>query len=336
MKAARGEWIDGGGTEARSYDSAPARAEKFGAATKGAEPDMARRVLAEVWRASGAFEWVTMAYLGWVLAVVAIFHRNIPHAARYFAIHATIAAAIVMLAWIAARSRSAAWQFARHWYPLPLYIFFFEELRGLVHAIFPGWFDRWLIQFDYNFAGVHPAAWLARFATPALNDFMQFSYMTYFLYLVILPAILYVQKQRAEFWTVMSSTAIAHYSVYVIASLFPIESPYFALASLNLAPLTGGSITAAIDFIERFGRVHGAAFPSAHVAGSMVAMLAARRYKPWLFWLCLPFFACMCVATVYGRYHYMADVLAGIAVGAIGWAAGQWIMERNGALPQTA
>ena len=335
MKAARGAWVYEGGAEARSYDATPACTETFGAAAKRAEPETARTGLAETWRSCGAFEWVTMAYLGWVLAFLAMFHRNIPHAARYFAIHAAIVAAIVSLAWIAARSRSAVLQFARHWYPLPLYIFFFEELRGLVHAIFPGWFDRWLIQFDYNFAGVHPAAWLARIATPALNDFMQFSYMTYFLYLVILPAILYVQKQHAEFWTVMTSTAIAHYTVYVIAILFPIESPYFALASLNLAPLTGGRVTATIDFIERFGRVHGAAFPSAHVAGSMVAMLAARRYKPWLFWLCMPFFASMCVATVYGRYHYMADVLAGIAVGAIGWAAGQWIMERQSALPQT-
>ncbi len=41
----------------------------------------------------------------------------------------------------------------------------------------------------------------------------------------------------------------------------------------------------------------------------------------------------MCVATIYGRYHYVADVLAGIVVGAIGWAAGQWVMEREGAVP---
>jgi membrane-associated phospholipid phosphatase len=321
---------------ARSCISPHVAVKAFDAATDDATPEAAGGALAEVLRACGAFEWVTMAYLGWMIALAAIFHRNIPHAGRYFAIHAALGVAIVFLAWMAAGSRNAALQFARHWYPLPLYIFFFEELRGLVHAIFPGWFDRWLVQFDYNFAGVHPAAWLARFATPALNDFMQFSYMTYFLYLVILPAILYAQKQRAEFWTVMVSTAIAHYTVYVIAVLFPIESPYFALASLNLAALTGGRITAAIDFIERFGRVHGAAFPSAHVAGSMVALLAARRYKPWLFWLCLPFFASMCVATVYGRYHYMADVLAGVAVGAMGWAAGQWIMERKGALPQIA
>ncbi len=37
----------------------------------------------------------------------------------------------------------------------------------------------------------------------------------------------------------------------------------------------------------------------------------------------------MCVATVYGRYHYVADVIAGIAVGSIGWAAGQRLMRKS-------
>ena len=286
----------------------------------------------ELRQACGAFEQVSFVYLAWTLCLLLAFHNNIPHAAKYAALHATIAVAIAQLASSAARSRSTTLQLARHWYPLPLYIFFFEELQALVHAIHCGWFDRWLIQFDYNLAGVHPSVWLTRFANPVLNDAMQFAYMTYFLYLVILPAILYIQKDRAAFWTVMVSTAIAHYSVYVIAVLFPIESPYFALASLNPTALQGGAFTATIELIEHFGRVHGAAFPSAHVAGSMVAILAARRYKPWLFWLCLPFFITMCVATVYGRYHYVADVLAGLAVGAVGWTAGQGLMTRQGAL----
>ena len=288
--------------------------------------------VAELRQACAAFEQITCAYLSWILFLLLAFHNNIPHAAKYAALHAMIAVAIAQLAWSAARSRNTILQFARHWYPLPLYIFFFEELQVLVHAIHRGWFDRLLIQFDYNLAGLHPSVWLSRFANPALNDLMQFAYMTYFLYLVILPGILYIQKDRAAFWTVMVSTAIAHYSVYVIAVLFPIESPYFALASLNRNALQGGAFTATNELIERFGRVHGAAFPSAHVAGSMVAILAARRYKPWLFWLCLPFFIMMCVATVYGRYHYIADVVAGLAVGAVGWTAGPCLMTREGAL----
>lgn len=281
-----------------------------------------------------AFEWVTLAYLAWLEAIVLLCHRGIPHAGRYFAAHALVATALACLIARAAQSRSEFVRFARHWYPLPLYIFFFEELRGLVHAIFPGWFDRWLVAFDYRLTGVHPSVWLARFALPGLNDFMQFAYMTYFLNLVVLPAILYARRDRLAFWTVMTSTAIANYSIYVIAILLPIESPYYSLASLQTKPLTGGGCTALIGLIERFGRVHGAAFPSAHVAGSAVAMLAAWRYRRWLFWVCLPFFACMCVATVYGRYHYVADVLAGLAVGAAGFALGTKLMRNPAALAE--
>lgn len=284
----------------------------------------------------GAFEWVTFTYLAWLNVLLALFRHNVAHAQQYFAIHCRLALGIAGVAWAAEHSKNSVLRFARDWYPLPLYIFFFEELQDLVHIIFPGWFDRWLIQFDYGFAGVHPSVWLARFSNPALNDFMQFAYMTYFLYLVLLPAILYAAKDRLAFWSVMVSTAVANYIVYSIAVVFPIESPHYTLAALNTAPLAGGYVTTLIEFIERFGRVHGGAFPSAHVAGSMVAILASWRYRRWLFWVCLPFFICMCVSTVYGRYHYVADVLAGIVVGAIGFAVGSWLMEQRGALAEVA
>ena len=287
-------------------------------------------------QACGAFEWVTLGYLTWLSVVIAAYHANIPHAGSRLAIHFVVAAAILGLARSATRSPSAAVDFARHWYPLPLYIFFFEELGGLVHAIFPGWFDRWFIAFDYEIAGVHPSVWLAQFASPWLNDFMQFAYMTYFIYLLLLPAILYMRGERRAFWTVMVSTAIAHYSVYVISILLPVESPYNSLAALNTHALPGGYCTALIDLIEHYARVHGAAFPSAHVAGSMVALFASWRYRRWLFWACAPFFVSMCVATVYGRYHYVADVLAGLAVAALGFLAGDWLLRHRNALPKIA
>ena len=292
--------------------------------------------VAETSRACGALEWVTFAYLGWLLGIFAIFHRNLAHPKFEIALHFFVAAMILSLARAAARLDNAFLRFARHWYPLPLYLWLFEELGTFVHAIFPAWFDRVLIEFDYNFAGVHPSVWLTRYSSPALNDFMQFAYLTYFLYLVILPAILYAQRERLAFWTVMTSTAIAHYSVYVIALLFPVESPYHSLAGLQTKELAGGAVTTLTNFIEHFGRVHGAAFPSAHVAGSMVAILASGRYSRRLFWICLPFFLCMCVATVYGRYHYIADVLGGLVVGTVGFLAGSRLMRQGGAVPKIA
>ena len=278
--------------------------------------------------ATGIFEWITFLYLALINVLLVAFHRNLAGAGIYIFFHQCVAVGIVALAYAASRWPSEWLRFARHWYPLPLYLYFFEELRGLVHLIFPGWFDEWLIRFDYSIGHIHPSLWLTRFASAPLNDFMQACYMTYFAYLVALPAVLYYRRELRAFWTVMTATAVANYSIYLIAILFPIESPHFALASLQ-PHLDGGASTALINLIERFGRVHGGAFPSAHVAGSMVAILASWRYRRWLFWICFPFFVGMMIATVYGGYHYVADVLAGMLIGTCGWAAGNWLMARR-------
>ncbi|MGH9731040.1 MAG: phosphatase PAP2 family protein [Candidatus Acidiferrales bacterium] len=292
------------------------------------------RLFAETRSACGAFEWISLGYLAWITTIIDVFHKNIAHPSAFFCWHCTIAVAVIALAVTARRFPSSrVLRFARHWYPLPLYIFLFEELNALVHAIFPFWLDRYFIAFDHALTGVNPSVWLAQFVSPALNDFMQFSYMTYFLYLVILPALLYAAKERRAFWEVMVSTAIAHYTVYFISVLMPVESPHFSLASIETVRLSGGFCTHLINWLESYALVRGAAFPSAHVAGSTVAILASWRYRRWLFWICLPFFLCMCIATVYGRYHYVADVLAGLITGAWGFQAGQWLMERRGALP---
>ncbi|HKV28745.1 MAG TPA: phosphatase PAP2 family protein [Candidatus Acidoferrales bacterium] len=291
-------------------------------------------LFAEARFSCGAFEWVSLGYLAWITSVIALFHKNLAHPGVFFTVHCLIAAVIVALAITAKRNpNTRVLCFARHWYPLPLYILLFEELNALVHAIFPFWLDRYFIAFDRTLTGVNPSVWLAQFSAPALNDFMQFSYMTYFLYLVILPALLYVAKERRAFWCVMVSTAIAHYSVYFISVLLPVESPHFSLASIETMRLSGGFCTHLINWLESYALVHGAAFPSAHVAGSTVAILASWRYRRWLSWACLPFFLSMCVATVYGRYHYVADVLAGLITGTWGFYAGHWLMERRGALP---
>ncbi len=284
--------------------------------------------------ACGVFEWVTLSYLAWLLVALSLFHRNLPAASTYLTIHSVLFAGVLALAWTAHHWPNPALSFLRSWYFLPLWLFLFEELDGLVLLIFPRWFDSWLIHFDRALFGVYPWEWLARFATPALTDFMQFAYMTYFLALIVLPAILYARGERRAFWTVLTSMAIAHYAVYVISVLLPVQSPFHAFPALQHAPLAGGPVTGLINLIERFGRVRGAAFPSAHVAGAFAALLGAWRYRRWLFWVHLPLFALMVVSTVYGRYHYAADGLAGLLVGVIAFRAAHRLFARHSFLPE--
>jgi len=114
--------------------------------------------------------------------------------------------------------------------------------------------------------------------------------------------------------------------------MFPIESPWFAMAGWWHGPLRGGPFTATISFIEHYGRVRGAAFPSEHVAGSIAALWGAWRHRRWLFWVMVPLVAAMCASTIWGRYHYVADIFGGIATGTIGYFVGKWLMRRRGAV----
>ena len=77
--------------------------------------------------------------------------------------------------------------------------------------------------------------------------------------------------------------------------------------------------------------IHTSVFPSAHCSGAFCAPFAMRLALPEKQWV-WRFLSVMAVliatATVYGRYHYLADAAAGlaIAVAAIGVA---WFLENR-------
>lgn len=302
------------------------------------------REFAEAWSACGAFEWIALGYLGLSSVLITIFAENLGHPMRLIATQGCVAVLILILCrveacaaertnWLYESFSYRFWHFWRHWYPHLFFLFCFEEMGRLVHLVNPGWEDARLIAFDRWLTGVNPSLWLEQFTHPALTEFMQFAYFTYFMYLAILGAILYYQRDFESYWAVMTYSAAGYVFGYVIAALFPVQSPWFTLAGQWHSELIGGPFTALINLIEKYGRVHGAAFPSQHVAGAMAALLGAWRHRRWLFWIFLPFVACMCVSTVYVRNHYVADVLGGMLTGTLGHFMGLWVMKRRGCLP---
>jgi len=312
---------------------------------KETTPERVYRALAASWEACGAFEWAALGYLALSLALIAAFSRHLAHPLRLIGLQAFLASLILVLCYIETRvaahtarrgdfPRSGAhgfWHFWRHWYPHLFFLLCFEEMGTLAHLVYPGWHDAQLIAFDTWLTGVNPSLWLERFAHPALNEFMQFAYLTYFLYLLILGGILYYRREWEAYWAAMTYSVVGYAFGYVIAVLFPVQSPWFTLAGMWHGDLAGGPFTALINLIEKCGRVHGAAFPSQHVAGAMAALWGAWRHRRWLFWVFLPFVLCMCVSTVYVRNHYVADVLAGLVTGTLGYWIGGWVMRAPGA-----
>ena len=320
--------------------------------TGGAVAGSLRLEGATAWAAYGPFEWVALGHLAISSVLIAIFAENLAHPLRLLCLQALVALLIVALCraeenvWApgltsarTGENRTARngcptldqrfWHFWRHWYPHLFFLFCFEELGTLVHLVSPRWQDAKLIAFDHWLTGVHPAIWLEQFATPGRNEVMQFAYLTYFVYLVVLGGVLYYREDWHGYWSVMTYSGVAYGIGYLIAIFFPIESPWFAMAGLWHGELHGGAFTAVINFIEHYGRVRGAAFPSEHVAGSFAALWGAWRHRRWLFWVMLPLVSCMCVSTVWGRYHYVADVFGGMVTGTLGYVIGKWLMKKR-------
>ena len=179
---------------------------------------LALRELAAAWAACETFEHVAFGYLGISAALILFFAENLAHPARLIAMQALVAAVILALCRTEARVSgceefsegagertdksvcSTFWHFWRHWYPHLFFLFCFEELGRLVHLVQPGWQDAKLIAFDYWLTGVHPTIWLEQFATPARNDLMQFVYLTYFTYLLVVGGVLYSRRDWRGYW----------------------------------------------------------------------------------------------------------------------------------------
>lgn len=299
------------------------------------------------WAACGAFEWVALGYLATSSALIAAFAEHLKHPAKLIGVQTLVAAMILLLCLVEAQGAKRAewqgvtnsvkfWHFWRHWYPHLFFLFCFEELEKLVHLVTPVWQDDKLIAFDQWLTGVNPSFWLERFAQPALNEFMQFAYFAYFLFLLILGWILYHRRDWEGYWAVMTYSAVGYVFGYLISMFFPVQSPWFTFAGMWQGDLVGGPFTVLVKLIEKCGRVHGAAFPSQHVAGAMAALWGAWRHRRWLFWVFLPCVLCMCVSTIYVRNHYVADVFGGMVTGTLGYVIGSWMMRARGAVATEA
>jgi membrane-associated phospholipid phosphatase len=302
-----------------------------------------KNILAEAWAACGAFEWLVFGYLAANSALVIIFEENLAHPLRLLAANVFVTAIILSLCLVQARSAaykeihgpsftSGWWHFWRHWYPHLFFLFCFEELAFLMTLFTPHWQDGKLLAFDHWLTGVYPSVWLEQFATPFRNDVMQLVYFTYFTYLLIVGLFLYVRRDWRGYWSVMTYSIAGYVIGYVIAMFFPVKPPWFAMVGWWKGPLIGGPFTTMMGFIEQHGAVCGASFPSAHITGATAALWGAWKFRRWLFWALLPFYIGMCFSTVWGRYHYCADVFAGIVTGTLGYLIGSWVMTRRGAI----
>jgi len=160
----------------------------------------------------------------------------------------------------------------------------------------------------------------------------------YFAYypVIVIPVLLFLTTGRSEaarrsvLW--LLTTYLFCYAVFV---LFPVAGPYYEFP--RPAPWFLDNLPARLVYgTLAGGSAYGAAFPSSHVAATVVATAAAFRGSRPLGWVLVPAAALLTVGVVYCQMHYAVDAIAGVVLGAGSALLWIWGENRTGARPGEA
>ncbi|HEX4440805.1 MAG TPA: phosphatase PAP2 family protein [Thermoanaerobaculia bacterium] len=197
-------------------------------------------------------------------------------------------------------------------YPAAFLPIVFNTLEPLIHALRGGPRDEYLIAADRALFGVDVTVWMQRFVRPALSDTLFVFYATYYFLALILGFILW-RKDHATARRYIFTLMVCYYVSYAGYFLLPALGPRFAQAHEYTVSIVSSPISRAIsDTINQLEKTKFDVFPSGHTLISVTVLLVAWKRARRAFWFFLPVATGLIIATVYCRYHYVADVLAGI------------------------
>jgi membrane-associated phospholipid phosphatase len=268
------------------------------------------------WSSFKAIDIATLAYV--VIAtgavVVSFEGDHIPGWPWLLAAHALIVALVLL----APRARAAgrAGRFLGDWYPMLLLPALYGEIGVL--TLDAGFQNDLLIQRleAWVFGSQVSYRWIRETADPLLSWILHACYLAYYPILYASPFGLWlVGKKDASRHTIFA-VMVTFYVCYVVFLFFPVAGPRYAFEAARNIATDVGPARFASWLLDR-GDSWGAAFPSSHVAASVVATGMALRYWRALGFVLLPFTAGLILAVVYGQFHYAVDALAGLIVAAL-------------------
>ncbi len=211
---------------------------------------------------------------------------------------------------------AAVREFLRDWLPMALFVLAYREMgwfamdkRGTRLEQALNVWDRFLFQDMHLREAVEATGIL-------LPGTLELSYLLVYAVPVYCVVLLYVYRRRAHVDAVVTLYAIGLLGAYAVLPYFPSEPPRVIFPGEWEPTVTTVFRRFNQAIVGGYG-IHTSVFPSAHVSGAFAAFFALWRVfglQHWTAWTALVYAILVAVATVYGRYHYAADCVAGIAV----------------------
>jgi len=206
----------------------------------------------------------------------------------------------------------------------------FFAMRAAVPLLGHPRVDELLQQWDRYLLGETPAVAWEGWLYPGLEDFAMAGYLFFFYYLLAGP-FHYCFRDIPLF----RKCIVGLFTIYGISlmgyTVLPAGGPH--LAMVFHTPLHGRWLLDWTLAVVNQGSNNVDVFPSVHVAVTVYLLRFDWQHARRRFWWVLG--PCMVLwwSTLYLRFHYFVDLLAGVAVALIGWSTAQAYAQSRLAYP---
>ena len=170
---------------------------------------------------------------------------------------------------------------------------------------------------------------------PVIPSILEISYALVYTLAPFAIAMLYAYRRREKVDEFLFVFAVGVLLCYVQFPFWPSEPPRVVFVGEDLPSY--GTVFRRFNLwmLGNYG-IHTSVFPSAHVAGAFAAAFGAMRVlpeRPWVSRVLFVIASLIAIATVYGRYHYLADALAGLLAALVAFRLlpiTKWIADQHG------
>jgi membrane-associated phospholipid phosphatase len=217
----------------------------------------------------------------------------------------------------------------------------YKTSNELQQLFFP-WQDDRVLTWEKAILGFQPLVAIQKFYTVGLSEWMFFVYVGYVIIYPVLGAILFFKHGEEANEDYLFHLGLINLVCGLGFILFPVASPmnWPKIRSLLTTPLTAGFFGSVAEWIRANVHQPGGAIPSPHCAVATVMWFMSLKYtRRGFIWLA-PVMISLYLSTVYGRFHYLTDMVLGIVAGLLVILVAPWIARawngRSGADPQGA
>ena len=209
--------------------------------------------------------------------------------------------------------------------PIIFYIYMLTHI--ILPKMNPKILDGFFIQLDQYIFGFNPTEWIYQFSSPVLTEILQIFYWLFFFLIFINGIELHINKKDRQFRDFASMIMFSFYLTYILYIIFPVIGPRFTLhdffmldqelPGLFFTELIREQINAGAGLTgteaDPAAIVNRDCMPSGHTALSIINTFLAFKFSTRFRWFILIVSIGIIFSTIYLRYHYAIDVIAGIA-----------------------